>query len=91
LFCPLPGPCPYAGGQPKRSVSLTALEIHKRQRIKGIKSNQRGQINQRIKVKGVKPSKGSNHTFAQFIPTAGVLSLFHWLKVAGFQRDKDQF
>ena len=30
LFCPLRAHFPYAGGQPKRSVSLTALEIHKR-------------------------------------------------------------
>ena len=30
MFCPLRDPFPYAGGQPKRSVSLTALEIHKR-------------------------------------------------------------
>jgi hypothetical protein len=28
LVRPLPGPFRYAGGQPKRSVSLKALEIH---------------------------------------------------------------
>jgi hypothetical protein len=30
LVSPLRDPFPYAGGQPKRSISLTALEIHKR-------------------------------------------------------------
>ncbi len=30
LVSPLRDPFPYAGGQPKRSIPLTALEIHKR-------------------------------------------------------------